>query len=745
MKDAQKPDHISLDTLIYRLKEGRFVIPDFQREFEWRPWDIRDLMRSIFLDYYIGSLLLWKGKKENFEALSCEPIYGYSGNNNSEYIVLDGQQRLTAMYYAFLAPDLNLPNRSNRYFFFVSVDKFMDEDYDTAFNYDWLTRRWSKVLETREAQFEAHIFPLSVIGSGGWGIPNWVQGYEQFWREKANEASLLKDTVTASTAGRYAANAKEFGEHLREMIGQYQISYIELDKNLEVDKVCDIFTQINSRGIRLDAFDLINALIKPKGLQLKQMWRSAAPRLEFVETEKMNVYLLQVMSILRQGYCSPKYLYFLLPGQEKPVRDPDGTRRKEVLISNSSDFEKRWNEAVGTMEEAIKLLRHPHEFGAISSNYLPYVSILPVFSALQAYKKALPAPKQLDAHRKIRYWYWASVFTNRYSGSVESTSARDFLDVKTWIDDNDAEPALILEFKSRFRNLDFRKETKRGSSLYNGIFNLLVLQGARDWMTGNVPQHGDLDDHHIVPASWGTKHLKGNLVHTILNRTPLTADTNRKVIRDRLPNVYLAELIEANGKKAVQAILDSHFISSTGLEIILRNPFTPDDFEAFITERQRTLQDAIENLLVKERLDLPPDLRELDEQIEQVELGLRGAIAIALEADPTKLPSHVVDKIAERIERATRKNAALDGTYLQTLVGKLDYSDLRELQDIISNKNLWVLFDPRFGNKTTLAAKFDQIAELRNGIRHSRNPDIIVRKEGEAAILWFKQVLAKSL
>ncbi len=56
LKDAQKPDHVSLITLIGRIKEGRFVIPDFQREFMWDPRDIRDLMRSIFLDYYIGSL-----------------------------------------------------------------------------------------------------------------------------------------------------------------------------------------------------------------------------------------------------------------------------------------------------------------------------------------------------------------------------------------------------------------------------------------------------------------------------------------------------------------------------------------------------------------------------------------------------------------------------------------------------------------------------------------------------------------
>ena len=148
---------------------------------------------------------------------------------------------------------------------------------------------------------------------------------------------------------------------------QYQISYIELDRDIAVDKVCDIFTQINSRGIRLDAFDLINALLKPKGLKLKQMWRDAATRLEDVETEKMNVYILQVMSILRQGYCSPKYLYFLLPGQEKSIRDPDGTRRKEVLIPDIADFETRWNSAVEALEGAIKILQHPMEYGAISS------------------------------------------------------------------------------------------------------------------------------------------------------------------------------------------------------------------------------------------------------------------------------------------------------------------------------------------------------------------------------------------
>jgi len=611
MKDAQKPDHISLNTLIGRLREGRFVIPDFQREFEWKPWDIRDLLRSIFLDYYIGSLLLWKGKTENFSALSCEPIYGSNGDAAPEYIVLDGQQRLTAMYYAFLAPDINLPSRSNRYFFSIRIDRFMAEEFDLTFEYDW-SKRWTQLISDRPTQYAEHIFPLSVVGQGGWTLFDWIKGYEEFWRSAAVLAKERNDDFEKATL--HAENAQKFGEHVRGITEQYQISYIELDRQLEIDKVCDIFTQINSKGVQLDTFDLMNAMLKPKGLQLKQMWREASPRLEFVDTDKMNVYILQVMSILRQGYCSPKYLYFLLPGQEKAVRDPNGTRRKEVLVVDIADFKKRWSSAVNAIEAAIKLLRHPQEFGAISSSYLPYVSILPAFAALQSHVKSLPPNRQLDAQRKSRHWYWASVFLNRYSGSVESTTARDFLDLKAWVDDDALEPDLIQEFKTRFRNIDLRKEIKRGTSVYNGIFNLLIIQGARDWMTGNVPQFGDLDDHHIIPASKASELGTGNLIHSILNRTPLTADTNRNVIHDRFPNEYLPELIKQNGEGTVRAVLESHFISPAALAILLRDPFTADDYEAFISERQRTLFEAIENLLIKERIDLSPKLRELDQQ-----------------------------------------------------------------------------------------------------------------------------------
>ena len=142
-----------------------------------------------------------------------------------------------------------------------------------------------------------------------------------------------------------------------------------------------------------------------------------------------------------------------------------------------------------------------------------------------------------------------------------------------------------------------------------------------------------------------------------------------------------------------------------------------------------------------ERRDLPPQLRELDARVESVELALRLHIAEALRSDPTLLPQRVQQKIAERLQIAARKDATLDGERYVSLDGKLEYSDLRELQDTITNKGLWCRFEGRFANKETLGRRFGQLADLRNGIRHSRDVNEITRKEGEAAILWFEQLI----
>ena len=287
--------------------------------------------------------------------------------------------------------------------------------------------------------------------------------------------------------------------------------------------------------------------------------------------------------------------------------------------------------------------------------------------------------------------------------------------------------------------LELRNEVKRGTSVYNGIFNLLVINGARDWLTGAVPQDGDLDDHHIVPKDWSNDHELKTSIDTILNRAPLTSESNRHVVNNRLPNVYLPELIEKNGESMVRETLESHFISPLAFDLLLRDPFTPEDFEEFVKERQRTLHSAIEDLLIKERLDLEPQLRELDVQIEQIELRLRNLIDSRLDGNPGRVPDHVRQKVDGRLATAAKK--APGGNHSDTLAAQLEYFDLRELQDTIVSKPLWPVFETAFGSKEMLANRFDQLGELRNSIRHNRSVSEVARRDGEASVVWFDEAL----
>ena len=150
---------------------------------------------------------------------------------------------------------------------------------------------------------------------------------------------------------------------------------------------------------------------------------------------------------------------------------------------------------------------------------------------------------------------------------------------------------------------------------------------------------------------------------------------------------------------------------------------------------------AIEDLLIKERLDLAPPLRTLDGHLENVELALRKCLVETLGDAVGALPGNLIIKADERIQREARKNPLFDEAGYQTLGRKLEYFDLREIEAVIVNGALWPRFEARFANKVVLAQKFNQLAELRNSIRHSRSVTEIMRMEGEAAILWFREVL----
>jgi len=453
------------------------------------------------------------------------------------------------------------------------------------------------------------------------------------------------------------------------------------------------------------------------------------------------------MSILKQNYCSPKYLYYLVPGEKKKIKNIEGKNEELILVPTKADFVDLWDKSVESISKSLNSLKNQREFGAISSKFLPYPSILPCLSAIKYFVKDSDYKNKVDIHSKIKKWYWSSIFLNRYSSSVESTSTKDFMDLKKWFEDDSNELDCVSEFIGTYKNLELHKEIRNGSAIYKAIFNLFILNGARDWETFELPEFESLDDHHIVPKSWGKKMGISNEINTILNRAPLSENTNRNIIRDSLPNVYIKNMFEHNDEVKVYQVLKSHLISRKAVSILLREDFGIDDFKEFIEERKQTIIETIYHFFINETVELPEHLEKLNKEIEKIEIELRKLIVVLLglttkEEVKEKLPPHILEKINLKLAREKKRNNSFVDERINDPFFWMQFTDLQELQQIISAKTYWNLFLDKFVAVDKLTTEFNDIANLRNALRHSREVDQITKMKGEASILWMKQQLA---
>ena len=213
MPDMQKRDTTlaqpTLGGLIDDLRAGRFTVPDFQRDYVWHGETVRQLMRSIFSDFFIGTLFLWRKDATWQEMSGCEPIVGSEDARanapQSRTVVLDGQQRLKSMRNAFFGNPKN-----PREWFFVDIIKFMDSaedepERDFAFIHDLTKSKennsWLSVIGEHNRtdddaadstffpyqEWQGHRFPLRLLGAGREGA--WLDGYINFWNTRTIECS----------------------------------------------------------------------------------------------------------------------------------------------------------------------------------------------------------------------------------------------------------------------------------------------------------------------------------------------------------------------------------------------------------------------------------------------------------------------------------------------------------------------------------------------------------------------------
>ena len=93
-----------VSVLLEELEKGELGLPEIQRGYVWNRPQARDLVDSLYREYPSGLILLWKPKE--LPELRQGSLGGSDGKR-PDFLVLDGQQRLTSLKRVF-AGEINV-------------------------------------------------------------------------------------------------------------------------------------------------------------------------------------------------------------------------------------------------------------------------------------------------------------------------------------------------------------------------------------------------------------------------------------------------------------------------------------------------------------------------------------------------------------------------------------------------------------------------------------------------------------
>ncbi len=567
----EEPEKKRVKDILAYIENDDLGIPEFQREFEWRRSNVTDLLVSMLRGYYIGSLLFWSIDRTTDMAFG--PIYGTRLPTNPRYLILDGQQRVSALYYVIKAPNIPLWGMKKPIRFFIDIKEMLkldgkakveDEKLVVSYTDDEITR---KNLNDKQNQFATRTFPLKELET----VSRWCYDFEAFLK-----------TVEHSTPENANKLSDSVSKHLEFLLKDFEIPIIKLPSEISIGNVAKIFEKLNTMGLDLTTFDLLNARMIKHNIKPRELWKTSARNnaliKEFSEgNDRFPLYIVQTLA-LKRG---------------KPVKSD------ELLDLSSRKFETDWTAAVGDTESMLKMLKETRSvndgFGVLTRNLVPFRQSLPILAALFSKAKGRA---RAEMNKKIIKWYWSAIITHAYAGSTDTQTYIDYNAVNRWFTDNSSLPQVVIEAKANLANpnvITLEQLVTGSDALYKGILCLIALKGGRDFVQNTITTFNTIDAHHIFPESRAREFgASDDQINSILNMTLLDADTNRNYIRAKKPSQYINEIMREFGltERQMRDRLETHLISSSAFDALLN-----DDFTTFITERKRTVIAAFLSIL----------------------------------------------------------------------------------------------------------------------------------------------------
>ena len=541
---------IKIWELVDRAVSHKWSVPEFQRGFVWKATQVRDLAESLWLDFPVGSLLLWNSETHQEERVAKD------GATPSLWIV-DGQQRTTALAILF----------GRKPYWWASADD------------------WNKVLKRYDIRFdvaaknEAHFLVANAA----------------IRKTKGDRYISLSRLLVLDVVGRDADQktlvslAKEIKvQGLCDGMDAMEV-YARLDRvrkirekdilsvtvNHELEDVVEIFSRLNSRGTRVTEADIYLGVVASKN----PGW----VRDEF----------LPFLNVLADSgfHLDPNLLFRSLTAVGiKKVRfkeiDEGFWRREQI--------EPAWKKCQAGWKNTIHRLQ---AYGVLSDDPLPTQAALVTLVALL---DRFPAEGGFDA---AFYWFVQASRFGRYSGGSTTALEEDLKDVATSSSLSETVSRLLRRFpvNQPIEADDFKRDYTDGKFWRFLLYLLVHKNGAQDWdkvgtrlgfegkelLTDFRPQW-----HHIYPQKFLHKKVESEKIDSLANIAVIGPDINIR-ISNQDPMKYLDKYSITKEK------LDQQFVNWN------RTDFTVEQYDGFLEARASRLASEANKYLAALSSGLP--------------------------------------------------------------------------------------------------------------------------------------------
>ena len=590
MNEHGHPTECSVGKWLEHIKNGRVALPRFQRGIVWKDSTIADMLLALLWAKPIGALLVLQ-RETSRTSLPFEPYPLRMAPNISgecDQLILDGQQRLTALWRSLTDTYDNENSGRSRRRFFIEVSG----DIDDSLHIDNVSRelrsRSQKLLDSPLEQWKQMKIPISILGKPG-------------VTQEKDDCAQWCDAACANDADK----SRTLERRISELSGPFlsrDIAFYAL-KGVSRDEAITAFIKTNESSSKISRFDIAVAEIeKEKAESLRGLIENNIDidpdRRDRFFGDDVDKRMKELGELVLKVSC--------LLNESQPS---DSNYTDPRVISTVIDS---WGKIIDGINFSLKILEKECFY---DHKRLPSKVPLRVLPALFVKHEELltdSVDKTAQAIRIIRKYIWRTFLTRRYDGSVDARLAEDHKVLGDNLVDISAgkDIADIAKFPKIFNPKEYEVPSKKDLSnlempiskstsqnrLFRALMGISLRGGARDIATDRPV---DMDNirkrqyHHLFPDKLLKEEGRPDEVRNhALNFALISAKTNNK-LQAQPPIDYLKRRLELNPSLSEEELmkrLHSHRIPYDALKV---ENGKSRRYENFLRRRAEMFEEAI--------------------------------------------------------------------------------------------------------------------------------------------------------